>query len=149
MPNLYEIEQAIYACIDMETGEVIESEVFLGDVSYMTEEATFVFNSIERVVVSQIVKSPSVYYSKTVDKTGREIFASVLNPKRGSWLEIEQKEIETFDKYYNVSLREMVLIKDKIRKQLYSFKNIIIYHYYIINFFHLSTFFLRVFVFYD
>ena len=75
-----------------ETGEVIESEVFLGDVPYMTEEATFVFNGIERVVVSQIVKSPSVYFSKTVDKTGREIFASTLNPKRGSWLEIEQRE---------------------------------------------------------
>ena len=75
-----------------ETGEVIESEVFLGDVPFMTEEGTFIFNGIERVVVSQIVKSPSVYYSKTVDKTGRELFASTLSPKRGSWLEIEQKE---------------------------------------------------------
>ena len=75
-----------------ETGEVIESDVFLGDVPLMTEEGTFIFNGIERVVVSQIVKSPSVYYSKTVDKTGREIFASTLNPKRGSWLEIEQRE---------------------------------------------------------
>ena len=75
-----------------ESGEVIESEVFLGDVPYMTEEATFIFNGIERVVVSQIVRSPSVYFSKTVDKTGRELFASTLNPKRGSWLELEQKE---------------------------------------------------------
>ena len=75
-----------------ETGEVIESDVFLGDVPLMTEEGTFIFNGIERVVVSQIVKSPSVYFSKTVDKTGREIFASTLNPKRGSWLEIEQRE---------------------------------------------------------
>lgn len=75
-----------------ETGEVIESEVFLGDVPYMTEEGTFIFNGIERVVVSQIVKSPSVYYSKTIDKTGRELFSSTLSPKRGSWLEIEQKE---------------------------------------------------------
>ncbi len=75
-----------------ETGEVIESDVFLGDVPYMTEEGTFIFNGIERVCVSQIVRSPSVYFSKTVDKTGREIFASTLNPKRGSWLEIEQRE---------------------------------------------------------
>ena len=75
-----------------ETGEVVESEVFLGDVPYMTEEGTFIFNGIERVCVSQIVRSPSVYFSKTVDKTGREIFASTLNPKRGSWLEIEQRE---------------------------------------------------------
>ena len=75
-----------------ETGEVIESDVFLGDVPYMTEEATFIFNGIERVCVSQIVRSPSVYFSKTVDKTGREIFSSTLNPRRGSWLEIEQRE---------------------------------------------------------
>ncbi len=75
-----------------ETGEVVESEVFLGDIPYMTEEATFIFNGIERVCVSQIVRSPSVYFSKTVDKTGREIFSSTLNPKRGSWLEIEQRE---------------------------------------------------------
>ncbi len=75
-----------------ETGEMIESEVFLGDVPYMTDQATFIFNGIERVVVSQIVRSPSVYYSKHIDKTGRELFACALNPKRGSWLEIEQRD---------------------------------------------------------
>jgi len=77
-----------------ETGEAIEQEVYLGDVPFMTEAGTFIFNGIERVIVSQIVRSPSVYYSKKIDKTGREIFASTLNPKRGSWLEIEQKEKE-------------------------------------------------------
>lgn len=77
-----------------ESGEVIESEVFLGDIPYMTEQGTFIFNGIERVVVSQIVRSPSVYYSKKIDKTGRDIFSCTLNPKRGSWLEIEQKEKE-------------------------------------------------------
>ena len=75
-----------------ETGEMVESEVFLGDVPYMTNQGTFIFNGIERVVVSQIVRSPSVYYSKHLDKTGRELFACALNPKRGSWLEIEQRD---------------------------------------------------------
>ena len=77
-----------------ETGEAIEQEVYLGDIPYMTEAGTFIFNGIERVIVSQIVRSPSVYFSKKLDKTGREIFSSTLNPKRGSWLEIEQKEKE-------------------------------------------------------
>ncbi len=77
-----------------ETGEAIENEVFLGDVPYMTPEATFIFNGIERVVVSQIVRSPSVYYAKHIDKTGRELFNCSLSPKRGSWLEIEQKDKE-------------------------------------------------------
>ena len=77
-----------------ETGEAIENEVFLGDVPYMTPEATFIFNGIERVVVSQIVRSPSVYYASHIDKTGRELFNCSLSPKRGSWLEIEQKDKE-------------------------------------------------------
>ncbi|MBQ9791751.1 MAG: DNA-directed RNA polymerase subunit beta, partial [Clostridia bacterium] len=80
--------------VKKETGEAIESEVYFGDIPYMTDAATFIFNGIERVIVSQIVRSPSVYYSKKVDKTGRDIFSCTLNPKRGSWLEIEQKEKE-------------------------------------------------------
>ena len=75
-----------------ETGEVIEQEVFLGDVPYMTDEGTFIFNGIERVVVSQLVRSPSVYYAKTIDKTGKELYNCTLIPTRGSWLEMEQKE---------------------------------------------------------
>ena len=75
-----------------ETGEVIEQEVFLGDVPYMTNESTFIFNGIERVVVSQLVRSPSVYYAKSIDKTGKELYNCTLIPTRGSWLEMEQKE---------------------------------------------------------
>ena len=75
-----------------ETGEIIEQEVFLGDVPYMTNEGTFIFNGIERVVVSQLVRSPSVYYSNIIDKTGRSLYSCSLIPERGSWLEIEQKE---------------------------------------------------------
>ncbi len=75
-----------------ETGEIIENEVFLGDVPYMTDDATFIFNGTERVVINQIVRSPSAYYSKTVDKTGRELFNCTVMPLDGSWLEMEQKE---------------------------------------------------------
>ena len=77
-----------------ETGEAIEQEIFLGDVPFMTDEATFIFNGIERVIVSQIVRSPSVYYSYNIDKTGRKIYNCTLMPTRGSWLEIEQREKE-------------------------------------------------------
>ncbi len=75
-----------------ETGEIIEQEVFLGDVPYMTNEGTFIYNGIERVVVSQLVRSPSVYYSRVIDKTGRSLYSCSLIPERGSWLEVEQKE---------------------------------------------------------
>lgn len=75
-----------------ETGEIIEQEVFLGDVPYMTNEGTFIYNGIERVVVSQLVRSPSAYFSRVVDKTGRDLYSCSLIPERGSWLEIEQKE---------------------------------------------------------
>ena len=77
-----------------ETGEVIEQEVFLGDVPHMTEEGTFIYNGIERVVVSQIVRSPSVYYNYSIDKTGRKLYNCTLMPTRGSWFEIEQRERE-------------------------------------------------------
>ena len=76
----------------IETGEMIEQEVFLGDVPYMTNEATFIYNGIERVIVSQLVRSPSAYFSSTIDKTGRSLYSSSLIPERGSWLEMEQKE---------------------------------------------------------
>ncbi len=77
-----------------ETGEIIEQEVFLGDVPYMTEEGTFIFNGIERVIVNQLVRSPSAYFSSSIDKTGRELFSGTLIPEHGSWLEMEQREKE-------------------------------------------------------
>ena len=73
-----------------ETGEVKEQEVFLGDIPYMTEDAAFVFNGVERVIVNQIVRSPGVYYDGAIDKTGKELFTSTLIPTRGTWLEYEQ-----------------------------------------------------------
>jgi len=73
-----------------EDGEVVEQEVFLGDVPLMTEEGSFIFNGIERVVVSQIVRSPSAYFAKEQDKTGKYLFNGTIIPTRGTWLEVEQ-----------------------------------------------------------
>ena len=72
-----------------ETGEVKEQEIFLGDMPLMTDSGTFVINGAERVVVSQLVRSPSVYFSREVDKNGKPVFASKIIPTRGTWLEFE------------------------------------------------------------
>lgn len=72
-----------------ETGEVKEQEVFMGDFPLMTETGTFVINGAERVIVSQLVRSPSVYYSKKVDKNGKKGFTATVIPNRGAWLELE------------------------------------------------------------
>ena len=72
-----------------ETGEVKEQEVFMGDFPLMTEQGTFIINGAERVIVSQLVRSPGVYYSYTVDKTGKKLYAATVIPNRGAWLEYE------------------------------------------------------------
>lgn len=72
-----------------ETGELKEQEVFMGDFPLMTEQGTFIINGAERVIVSQLVRSPGVYYSFTVDKTGKKLYASTVIPNRGAWLEYE------------------------------------------------------------
>ena len=78
-----------------ETGEVKEQEIFLGDMPLMTDSGTFIINGAERVIVSQLVRSPSVYYSKEIDKNGKPVFATKVIPSRGTWLEYEtdSKEI--------------------------------------------------------
>lgn len=75
--------------LNKETGEVKEQEVFMGDFPLMTEQGTFVINGAERVIVSQLVRSPGVYYSYTVDKTGKKLYSSTVIPNRGAWLEYE------------------------------------------------------------
>ena len=72
-----------------ETGEIKEQEIFMGDFPLMTEHGTFVINGAERVIVSQLVRSPGAYYSMTVDKAGKKLFASQIIPNRGAWLEYE------------------------------------------------------------
>ena len=72
-----------------ETGEVKEQEIFLGDMPLMTDSGTFVINGAERVIVSQLVRSPSVYFNKEIDKNGRLLITSQIIPTRGTWLEFE------------------------------------------------------------
>ncbi len=75
--------------INKETGEVKEQDVFMGDFPLMTETGTFVINGAERVIVSQLVRSPSVYYSGKIDKNGKKGFTATVIPNRGAWLEYE------------------------------------------------------------
>lgn len=72
-----------------ETGIIKQSEVFMGDFPIMTESGTFVINGAERVIVSQLVRSPGVYFDMTHDKLGTELYSSTINPNRGAWLEYE------------------------------------------------------------
>ena len=72
-----------------ETGEVKEQEIFMGDMPIMTDSGTFVINGAERVIVSQLVRSPSVYFSREIDKNGRELITNQIIPNRGTWLEFE------------------------------------------------------------
>lgn len=75
--------------LNKETGAIKESEVFMGEFPIMTDSGTFVINGAERVIVSQLVRSPGVYFDMTHDKTGIELFSSTINPNRGAWLEYE------------------------------------------------------------
>lgn len=75
--------------INKETGEVKEQEVFMGDFPLMTEKGTFIINGAERVIVSQLVRSPGVYYSEQIDKTGKRLYSATVIPNRGAWLEYE------------------------------------------------------------
>ncbi|CED95068.1 DNA-directed RNA polymerase subunit beta [Romboutsia ilealis] len=75
--------------INKETGEIKEQEVFMGDFPLMTEKGTFVINGAERVIVSQLVRSPGVYYALERDKTGKKLISSTVIPNRGAWLEYE------------------------------------------------------------
>jgi len=75
--------------VNKETGEVKDQDVFMGDFPLMTETGTFVINGAERVIVSQLVRSPSVYYSGKVDKNGKRGYTATVIPNRGAWLEYE------------------------------------------------------------
>ncbi len=75
--------------INKETGEVKEQEVFMGDFPLMTDKGTFIINGAERVIVSQLVRSPGPYYSLQFDRTGKKLFSTTVIPNRGAWLEYE------------------------------------------------------------
>ena len=78
------------------TGEVKQSEIFMGDFPIMTDKGTFVINGAERVIVSQIVRSPGIYYSSDIDKTGKHTYATTVIPYRGAWLEYETDANDVF-----------------------------------------------------
>ncbi len=80
-----------------ETGEVKEQELFFGDMPLMTDSGTFIINGAERVIVSQLVRSPSVYYGVEMDKNGRNIFTSQIIPNRGTWLEYKLNSKDCVD----------------------------------------------------
>ena len=72
-----------------QTGEVKETEIYMGDFPLMTDNGTFVINGAERVIVSQIVRSPGMYYASDIDKSGRKMYTAQVIPYRGAWLEYE------------------------------------------------------------
>ena len=82
--------------LNKESGEIKESEVFMGEFPLMTDSGTFVINGAERVIVSQLVRSPGVYYKMEYDKTGKELFSSTVIPNRGAWLEYENDANDVF-----------------------------------------------------
>ena len=106
--------------INKETGEVKEQEIFMGDFPLMTDSGTFVINGAERVIVSQLVRSPGVYYGSEYDKTGKKKFSTTVIPNRGAWLEYETDSNDVFyvriDKNrkipITVFIRALLRIKD-------------------------------------
>ncbi|MBR2155411.1 MAG: DNA-directed RNA polymerase subunit beta [Clostridia bacterium] len=99
--------------INKETGEVKEQPVFMGDFPLMTEQGTFIINGAERVIVSQLVRSPGVYYSETIDKVGKHLFASQVIPNRGAWLEYETDSNEIM--YVKIDRQRKVFITALLR----------------------------------
>ena len=82
--------------LNKETGEIKESEVYMGDFPIMTESGTFVINGAERVIISQLVRSPGMYYEMSRDKTGKKLFTTTVIPNRGAWLEYESDQNDLF-----------------------------------------------------
>ena len=80
--------------INKETGEVKEQPVFMGDFPLMTEQGTFIINGAERVIVSQLVRSPGVYYTRSIDKLGKNLYSAQVIPNRGAWLDYETDSSE-------------------------------------------------------
>ena len=79
-----------------QTGEVKQSEIFMGNFPLMTDNGTFVINGAERVIVSQLVRSPGIYYDSAVDKTGKRSYTATVIPYRGAWLEYETDSSDVF-----------------------------------------------------
>ena len=102
--------------LNKETGEVKEQDIFMGDFPLMTESGTFVINGAERVIVSQLVRSPGVYYGMSYDKTGKKLFTSTVIPNRGAWLEDETDANDIF--YVRIDKNRKIPITTFIRALL-------------------------------
>ncbi len=99
--------------INKETGEVKEQPVFMGDFPLMTEQGTFIINGAERVIVSQLVRSPGVYFSEAIDKVGKHLFSAQVIPNRGAWLEYETDSNEIL--YVKIDRQRKVFITALLR----------------------------------
>ncbi len=99
--------------INKETGEVKENTIFMGDFPLMTDAGTFVINGAERCIVSQLVRSPGVYYHMEHDKTGKELFTNTVIPNRGAWLEYETDANDIF--YVRIDKNRKILITTFLR----------------------------------
>ena len=99
--------------LNKETGAIKESEVFMGEFPIMTDSGTFVINGAERVIVSQLVRSPGVYFDMTHDKTGIELFSSTINPNRCAWLEYETDINDVY--YVRIDKNKKIFITTFIR----------------------------------
>ena len=82
--------------INKETGEIKEQDIFMGDFPLMTPHGTFIINGAERVIVSQLVRSPGIYYAMQFDKVGKKLFTSTMIPNRGAWIEYETESTDVF-----------------------------------------------------
>ena len=82
--------------LNKQTGEVKEQEIFMGDFPLMTDSGTFISNGAERAIVSQLVRSPGVFYGSSKDRTGKDLFTATMNPNRGAWLEYETDSQDVF-----------------------------------------------------
>ena len=99
--------------INKETGEVKEQPVFMGDFPLMTEQGTFIINGAERVIVSQLVRSPGVYFSGAIDKLGKRLYSAQVIPNRGAWLEYETDSNEIL--YVKIDRQRKVFITALLR----------------------------------
>ena len=99
--------------LNKETGEIIENEIYMGDFPLMTESGTFVINGAERCIVSQLVRSPGVYYNMSHDKTGKELYATTVIPNRGAWLEYETDSSDIF--YVRIDKNRKIFITTFLR----------------------------------
>ena len=99
--------------INRETGEIKEQEIYLGDFPVMTDSGTFVINGAERVVVSQLVRSPGCYYASSYDKTGKKVYTSTVMPIRGAWIEYETDSNDIF--YVKVDRQRRLPVTSLIR----------------------------------